>query len=214
MQSPTKSPAFTLREASDTQATERSVLVAGVAFIEGVATGWGCWELSGWFEEHLVSTGRIHNIPPVVTEEGFGFISIDARRSGGIAHRDQAAAALAQLPKLLATARARVVDALRAFLPPRCDDRFLRAALYAGRVERKPVGHDVAWLSTPRETDRLSDVVLSLFAADALTHREFHEANLCVCEACGRVSFDPAAVPRTGCRVHARGQSGGFPASS
>jgi len=187
---------------------ERRSLFAGVAFVEGVSEGWGCWELTGWFEDHLVAAGHMASSPSVVLEQGFGVIVIDPRGSSSGVHTS-----LQQLPQLLAAARKRVVDTLRAFLPPRCDDRFLHAAIYAERVERKngDAGR-LAWVPRVRETERLSDAVLALFVADMLTHREFHEQALCVCEVCGRVSFDPGATSRSGCRVHSvRGQSGGFP---
>ena len=50
--------------------------------------------------------------------------------------------------------------------------------------------------------------VLSLFAVDMLMHRDFHERSLCVCDACGRVSFNPGTTTRTGCPEH---PSGGTP---
>jgi hypothetical protein len=45
-------------------------------------------------------------------------------------------------------------------------------------------------------------MVLSLFAVDILTHRDFHDQNLCVCDVCGRISYNPAATSRAGCGDH------------
>jgi hypothetical protein len=197
--------------ASDREPVERSSMVGALAFVEGVAAGWGCWELSGWFEEHLVAPGVMANSPPVVVEQGFGVIGIDPRWSG-ITRSNAATTKIQELPRLLEASRKRVVESLRAFLPPHADDRFVHAAIYRHQVERRQgSGGPPQWRATPRETDRLSDIVLSLFAADILSHREFYETRLCVCEVCGRVSFEDESAPRSGCRLHStRGHSGGF----
>src|SRR5262245_54843273 len=178
---------------------ERTTLLGGVAFIDGVASGWGCWELAGWFEDHLVVPGRMPKSPAVVSEEGFGTITVDPRRSDVIR---TGAMGIEAPPGLLAASRSRLVDALLACIRPGSDDRFLNAAIYGKRVERAQLGKQVSWVACPSESHRLSDIVLSLFAADILLHREFHEANLCVCEMCGRVSFAPDVVSRSGCREH------------
>jgi hypothetical protein len=114
----------------------------------------------------------------------------------------QRAAKLEDVPRIMELARTRVLDALRAFikLPP--DDRFLQAAIFAERVQRGRDGRASVWVARPRESDSLANIVLSLFAVDILSHREFHEAHLCVCEVCGRVSFDRTATSSTGCTLH------------
>jgi len=180
---------------------ERTTLLGGVAFIDGVASGWGCWELTGWFEDHLVAPGRMEKSPAEVSEHGFGTIAVDPRRSEVLR---KGSTGIEEMPRLLSAARARVVDVLRGFTAPVSDDRFLNAAIYGKRVERKQFGKQVSWVACPSDSDRLSDIVLSLFAADILLHREFHEANLCICEVCGRVSFAPATTTRTGCRQHSQ----------
>ena len=43
----------------------------------------------------------------------------------------------------------------------------------------------------------MSDIVLSLFAVDVLAYREFHEQNLCVCDVCGRISYNPRQTSRS-----------------
>jgi hypothetical protein len=178
-------------------ATDRGALVAGVAFVEGVGAGWGRAELSAWIEEHLVAPGRMLR-PATMSEAIVGAIALDPATSA----TGPRVATLAELPKLLAVARSRVVVALRAFVATPPDDRFLKAALFAGRVERVRVGNNNVWLARPREQDHLGDVVLSLFAADVLMQREFHEQNLCVCEVCGRVSFQRAVTTVSGCAEH------------
>lgn len=183
----------------------QSALLAGIAFVDGVAKGWGCWELLGWFEDHLVAARRMERSPATVTEASFGTISLDPRRAGPPLRGGK----VEELPKLLAAARTRVVDTLRSFTGRVSDDRFLSAAIYAKRVERRSVDGEVRWVPFLREGDRLSDIVLSLFAADILAHREFHEQSLSVCEVCGRISFDLEGGNRAGCPVHEpRGYSG------
>ena len=95
-------------------------------------------------------------------------------------------------------ARWRVILTLRGLLAKPCDDRFLQAAIFARRVERV----DGAWRAQSRDADLLSDMVLSLFAADVLSYRDFYEQSLCLCDVCGRVSFNPAATTRAGCADH------------
>ncbi|APR79029.1 Hypothetical protein A7982_04376 [Minicystis rosea] len=53
-----------------------------------------------------------------------------------------------------------------------------------------------------RPGDALSDLILGLFAVDVLSYREFHEQNLCICDVCGRVSYNPATTTRSGCSEH------------
>jgi len=58
------------------------------------------------------------------------------------------------------------------------------------------------WIAKPQQGDPLSDTVLSLFVADFLANRTLYEQNLCVCSACGRLSFRARTMPRTACREH------------
>lgn len=178
-------------------AGERGALVAGLAFIEGVAAGWSRNELVAWIDEHLVATGRMQR-PSAVSEAVVGAIALDPATSA----TGPRVATLSELPKLLAMARSRAVVALRAFIATPSDDRFLRAAIFAGRVERVRSGTGSVWVARPRDQDHLGDVVLSLFAVDVLMHREFHEQNLCVCDVCGRVSFQRNVVTPSGCPEH------------
>jgi hypothetical protein len=172
---------------------ERPALLAGLMFVEGATTGWALKDLVAWFTAHGASMGR--KAPPASVCDGV--VGAIALTPGARLVGDRVARA-DDLPKLLAMARWRVVVTLRGLLAQPCDDRFLTAAIHADRVRRERG----AWLAQPRDTDMLSDVVLSLFAVDVLSHRDFHDQNLCVCDVCGRISYNPAATTRAGCGDH------------
>ncbi len=168
---------------------DRRALLAALTFIDkppqsGVA-------LARWFEKHLVAPGRMPR-PAYVTE---GFSKQVALGPLAPAEPDGP-----ELQELVEAARFRVLASLRAFMPPAADDRFLAAAIDGGRVRR--AGDAALWESCPREEDLLSDIVLSLFAADMLNYREFYDAYLCVCKTCLRIDFDPSRSGRTGCPEH------------
>ena len=55
------------------------------------------------------------------------------------------------IPKLLAMSRWRVILTLRGLLANPCDDRFLQAAIFAGRVQRR----SSEWHAQSRDTDLL-----------------------------------------------------------
>lgn len=179
--------------AVDGSELERLALLAGLTFVEGAISGWRARELAAWFRTHGPLMGR--SAPPVsVRDAAVGAIAL----APGVKLAGDNVARLDDLPKLLAMSRWRVVVTLRGLLATPCDDRFLQAAIFSGRVVRERS----TWVARPRETDLLSDVVLSLFAVDVLTHRDFHEQNLCVCDVCGRVSYNPAQSSRAGCGDH------------
>lgn len=165
---------------------DRRALLAALTFVDkppqsGVA-------LASWFEKHLVASGRMPR-PTYVTEGFSKQVALDP------ADPDES-----ELQELVEAARFRVLASLRAFMPPAADDRFLAAAVDGGRVRR--AGDAALWQPCPREEDLLSDIVLSLFAADMLSYREFHDAYLCVCKTCLRIDFDPTRSGRTGCPEH------------
>jgi hypothetical protein len=176
---------------------ERSALRAGLAFLEGVAAGWTRAELVAWIDAELVAPGRMVR-PASVHEVAIGAIALDPATSARVAR----VAPLAELPKLLAMARSRAVVALRGFIAATQDDRFLKAAIFASRVERVSKDGTSVWVARVSEKDLLGDIVLSLFTVDILMHRELHERQLCVCEVCGRVSFHPFFTTRVGCPEH------------
>lgn len=188
----------------DKRASDRGALLGGLTFVEGVASGWRRAELAAWISEHLVSPGRM--LPPsAVHEPPYGPVSLDHE-----------APESADLPKLLASARSNVVAALSAFIGTPSSDAFVNAAIFADRAQRRRVDTRSVWVARPTPADTLGEVVLSLFAVDLLMHRELHEAKLCVCGVCGRVSFQPALTTRYGCSDHPSGsdKSSGFVPSS
>lgn len=176
---------------------ERSALRAGLSFLEGVAAGWTRTELVAWIDAELVAPGRMVR-PTSVHEVAIGSIALDPTTNAKVAR----AAPLAELPKLLAMARSRAVVALRGFVAPAQDDRFLKAAIFANRVERINKDETALWVARLSEKDLLGDIVLSLFTVDILMHRELYERQLCVCDVCGRVSFHPFVTTRVGCPEH------------
>lgn len=173
--------------------SDRRALLAGLSFVEGVADGWSAADVEGWFSEHAAILGVV-TPPRAVSCAVLG--SVELRRAASDA------AARADLIKLLDTARRRVAFTLRGLLARPGDDRFLQAAIFAGRVQRERRGKFSVWAACAHEADHLSDIVLSLFAVDVLSCREFHEQNLCVCDVCGRISFNPNTTTRAGCPDH------------
>lgn len=202
--------------ALDGSQADRLALLAGLSFIEGVSAGWVARDLIAWFTMYGAVMGK-KAPPPSVTDAVVGTITLAPANGGGLT-RDaeprsvprpapstpgtrpagEKVARLDDLPKLLAMSRWRVVVTLRGLLSQPADDRFLQAAIFADRVRRDRS----VWVAQPRDTDLLSDIVLSLFAVDILTQRAFHEQNLCVCDVCGRISYNPAATTRAGCADH------------
>ncbi|APR80500.1 Hypothetical protein A7982_05847 [Minicystis rosea] len=172
---------------------ERLALLAGLTFVEGATSGWNARDLLDWFKTYAVALNR--KTPPVsVADAVVGTISLvpGAKLAGDRVAR------IEDLPKLLAMSRWRVVVTLRGLIAQPCDDRFLQAAIFAERVRRE----NSAWIAQPRDNDLLSDIVLSLFAVDVLSQRDFHDQNLCVCDVCGRISYNPAVTTRSGCGDH------------
>jgi hypothetical protein len=176
----------------------RPPLAAGLAFLEVTCgSAYPLADLCTWLREHLVEPGHM-TMPETVREPGLAPVSLGAlgRASAGVA--DVRAA------RVVEVARGRVAATLSALLGRPADDRFLAGALYAGRVRRVTAVHDTrcVWRPSPRPEDRLSDMVLACFAADALDHRDEYDQRLCVCDLCGRVRFTPGATSRDRCAHH------------
>ena len=169
-------------------AIDRAGLLAGLGFLEAVAESSCEHNLALWLSS-VAERFDWPGLPASVGEPGVGAVLL------------QSSAAAAGVPRLVTAAREAVVKSLRSFLAG--DDRFLQAALFSGRVRRDAGA--AGWVARPREADALSDIVLSLFAADILAHREFHDQALCVCEVCGRASFHPKITTRLGCMEHIGG---------
>ena len=172
-------------------AAERRALLGGMTFLE--VTESGRIDLAGlgqWLDEHMVATGCMPRLS-VVLEPPAGTVAL--RPGTGSVVR-----ATADLPRLITMARARVVDALRGLISSPSDDRFLRAAIFLGRVRRE----ESHWVARPEVIAPLSGIVLSLFAVAILSERSFYDHQMCVCDTCGRVSFDPVPGMRRACSTH------------
>lgn len=182
-------------------AGERSGLLAAVTFIEDAASGsMTVRDLREWFDKHLVAPGVMPR-PTMVTEPSAG--SVPLNPSGtmmGLAEQS--------VQKVLLTARGRVVAALRGLIASPIDDRFLAGAIFAGRVRRRRIIDTNQWVAHPEPTAPLSGIVLSLLAVDILTNRDEYDHHLCVCDACGRVSFQDRPVTRRHCPEHPAHVSG------
>jgi hypothetical protein len=178
-------------------AAERRALLGGMAFLE--VSGMpelDLGALSQWFEEHVVTPGYMPRLS-VLLEPPAGSVALRPTGAG-------LARANADLPRLVGTARARVLASLQAYVGAPSDDRFLRAALFLNRVRREG-GH---WTARPEATAPLSGIVLSLFASAILSDRALYDHELCVCDTCGRISFDDAPAMRRTCTAHAPRASG------
>lgn len=173
----------------------RLALAAGLTFLEASATpGWGLRGLRDWFGEHLVEPG--HMRPPiVVTEPSAGSVTLHG--SGA-----EALTAQSNLPRVLAAARIRIISSLRGLIASPADDRFLAAAIFAGRVRRNRGRNESHWVAQPEPTAPLSGVVLSLFAVDVLSYRDEYDKHLCVCDVCNRITFQEGALRRKSCPDH------------
>jgi hypothetical protein len=176
-------------------ARPRRALIAGLAFLEGSADpGWSARGVRDWFDQHLVEPGHMR-APAAITEPGAGRASLlesdaDPLTSSSI------------VPRLVAGARLRTITALRGLNASPTDDRFLSAAIFAGRVQRLRGRSESYWVPQPEPTAPLSGIVLSLFAVDVLSHRDEYEKRLSVCDICDRITFQDGALRRTSCPAH------------
>jgi hypothetical protein len=150
-----------------------------MAFLEGsTRLEWGVDDLCRWFADHLVTPGYMMT-PLVVTETGAGTLPLYGH----------APASSRELRMILVAARSRVLTTLRGLIASPVDDRFLAEGIFAGRLWRQRVGGASRWVPRPESTTPLSGVVLSLFAVDVLSHREWYARLLSVCDTCDRVTF-------------------------
>jgi hypothetical protein len=171
---------------------------AALAFMDGTRTGWRATHLSTWCKKlkdggHLTPWdapgGKL-----LVTE---GNVRQELSLDGSVAVLD-----LPSTKQLITTARERVLAGIGTLLTTPPDDRFVRAAVYAGRARRMTLGGASTWVPVLREGELLSQWVLALFAVDALAHREVYDELLGVCEMCGAVSLRVAGQRRR-CHQHA-----------
>ncbi|WP_437655464.1 hypothetical protein [Sorangium sp. So ce1182] len=163
-------------------------LAGALQFMQVTTRPWEPHELAAWLHEHVVAPGWMR-APRALREPGAETVEL-----AGIDERHREVAALVE------RARRRVALALLDFVAPNPDGGFLRAALYSARVRWSVVGERSGWLPAPRESDLLSDIVLSLFAAEILSDAELYRGHMTVCAGCGRVAFAQEARPRSaGC---------------
>jgi hypothetical protein len=175
----------------------RPLLAAGLGFLEVArAEPARVADLAGWMRRWVVAPGLMP-MPGNVFEPGTGIVPLGTGTSGPFA-----AALDLRVSRLLTVSRVRVAVSLGGLLASPSDDRFLSAAIFTGRVERASGDRGAAWRAAPKVTDRLSDIVLGLFAADVLSNREEYDACLCVCDLCGRVALQPGRLSRTRCEQH------------
>jgi len=176
--------------------THRTALAGGLAFLEGSASpAWGADDLRAWFTEHLIAPGCMAT-PLLVTEPSAGTVAFDTALP----------ASARTLRLILVAARSRVLTALRDLTASPSDDRCLMGSIFAGRVSRERVQGSAGWVAHPEPTAPLSGIVLSLFAVDALSHRELYSDLASVCDTCHRLTFHEGG--RRGCPEHPARVSG------
>lgn len=178
---------------------------SALKFTEGVRAGWLTSDLIAWADEHLIRPERLSvrgsDRLRYVAERDFGIVAIEGAREPPAGKLRSMTAS--HVPHLLDVARQHVIEALRASIE--LGDRpFVHAALLASRVVRmrEPSGASI-WRVKVGEETPLSEMVLALFAADALEHPEDYDQDLSVCEECGAVTLTPLPNgSRKGCPVH------------
>jgi hypothetical protein len=171
-------------------------VLAGFSFLDGVGTKrLGRDNLDTWVEQNLISPGYLTG-PLRIHEPIFGALTTDKGCSPFLPESPPADETFA----LLVRARARIIGHLRGLLRTPSEDRFMTAAIFSRRVRRASIGEWTGWTPHPRNDDKLSDVITTLFVSDILKRREFYEQNLCICLHCGRVRFDTTvAIDRHKC---------------
>lgn len=172
----------------------RPAVTAGLAFMEAAhRDSVGVAELANWLRVTLVEPGYMP-MPSTVHEPAVGSVQLREPEA-----ESWAVALDARAARIVTAARERVSKNLRGLVSQPADDRFLTAAIFAGRVQRAHGEHGSVWRPSLRGKERLSDIVLALFAADILGHREDYETKLGMCEECGRMCFGPEDMLRTQC---------------
>lgn len=142
---------------------DRPELAAVVELVDGASVDFDRDALARWFDEHIVARGVMH-MPVVITEPGAAPVRLD----GTDIPRDR-------VHELVAAASARVLVTVRGLRAARRDERFLGAAIFAGRVRRVRTEAGSRWVASPSVFDSLSDILLALLAVDVLTCPERYE---------------------------------------
>jgi hypothetical protein len=147
---------------------------AGVEFVEGVRKGWQGDDFLLWCRRRLFLRGAVRLLVPAsgrihLFEPGADRVGVPVSPSERI---DPAHAI--PLGRLLEASRARVVSTLAGMLGSPLDDRFVSAAIYAGRVRRaRGDSGETGWEPSLTEGEPLST----------------WDRHLHVCEVCGSVAF-------------------------
>ncbi|MFO0617729.1 MAG: hypothetical protein U0414_34360 [Polyangiaceae bacterium] len=157
--------------------------ICAVAFLDSVSRMGARNLLDAW----------LHDLAFMAPEEGWGELYESD------AFQRCADASALELRAILTEARGRVASELGAWIADPRADALLRRLMDEGALRQRSSG---AWSPRVSARPRLSDLVLSLFAADIGDRRALYESKLCVCKVCGRVSFDPSVGERTGCVEH------------
>lgn len=144
---------------------DRPELAAVLELIDGAATpAFDRAALVRWVDEHLVARGVMQR-PALLTEPGVRPVPL----RGPDVDRDQVRA-------LVAVARARVTETLVRLRGHRRDDRFVAAAIFAGRVRRGTVDGRPRWIASTSAGNALSDILMALLAVDVLARRDLYDA--------------------------------------
>jgi hypothetical protein len=171
-------------------------------FCEGIRQGWGVQELIQWIQVRLVQSGKLRlNQPNTfstgVREDKSPAIFVPIQGICSLQESEQRA-----LQVIMMQAHQRCLRLLSGLLDSPQDDRFISAAIYAGRVQRVKLPNRVSvWEPRLMEGEALSDWVLAFFVCDALQRRESYEQQLTICETCNSVSFQSEGSPRR-CASH------------
>lgn len=173
----------------------RPALSAGLSFMEmSIAPSLRLVDLVAWIGAHLVEPGFMP-MPSTVHEPEIGSVSVTAQPAEA-----WTASMDGRATRIVHVARERVAAALQGLVAVPVNDRFLNANIFAGRVHRATTDRGIGWQPRLTGQERLADIVLALFAADVLGHREDYERGLAICEDCGRMCFGPTAAMGTHCK--------------
>ena len=180
---------------SGTNGDRRALL--GALFLMEAAASWTMTvsDLVDWFDEYLVAPGFMRR-PTRVYE--YGTVHVYLERSVTRPAQE------VTLRNMLNVTRKEVCAMLEGFVEIPHDDRFLTFFVATSRVGITPSGLKSYWRPKPRHNDRLSDIVLSLLAADILSNRRLYEDRLSVCNECGRLSFRHDQTQNQRCPRHGR----------
>ena len=163
--------------------------IAALTFLEDVAHVGTIQSLRAWFRNDV---GRACASGPWtrVREPGHRSLKLDEETEAR------------ELRSLLVSTRLHVVVLVRGLVRDPIDTSFLEALVHQGLVRRTGEAGDARWMASVGDERSLSELVLALLGADVLARREVYERRLCVCRACGRLSFEPTITGREGCLEH------------